>query len=89
MTMRTFYESKAAYIADHITKPLVEPKIRLNAFKSIERVFKAKFPDALLDKELFDNINKMYFLKLYECLKGRSLSGAEKSVINGLYKFSK
>jgi hypothetical protein len=87
--MKTYYESKAAYIADHIAKPLVESKTRLNALKAIEKVFKEKFPEALLDEYLFDNISKKYFSKLYECLKGTSLNGAEKSVITGLYKFSK
>ena len=63
--MKTYYESKAAYIEDHVKKPLVEPKIRLNALKAIEKVFKEKFSDALLDEQLFDNISKNYFLKLY------------------------
>lgn len=87
--MKTYQQTKAAYIADHIAKPLAQPERRLSALESLEKKFKAKYPEALQDKMLFANISKPYFTKLYECLKGNALSGADKSVITGLYKFSK
>lgn len=87
--MSTFYKAKAAYITDHKAKPLAQPERRLNALAAMENVFKEIFPEVLQDKSLFDNITKTYFSKLYECLKGSPLSGADKSVITGLYKFSK
>lgn len=87
--MSSFQQAKKAFIADHTTKLLADPLRRLNALTAIEKAFKEKFPEALKDEDLFHNISKPYFSKLYECLKGSSLSGAEKSVIAGLYKFSK
>lgn len=87
--MNNYFQAKAAYIADHKAKPLAQPERRLNALAAMENIFKQKFPEALQDNNLFTNISKVYFSKLYECLKGSSLSGADKSVITGLYKFSK
>jgi hypothetical protein len=86
--MKNWQQAKEAFIKDHLSKSLEQPERRLNALKAIEKIFQGKFPELLNDKNVFDNFKKMYFLKLYECLKGRSLSSAEKSVINGLYKFS-
>jgi hypothetical protein len=86
--MKNWKQAKEAYIKDHLSRALAVPKIRLNALTAIERVFKEKFPVILEDKYVFINIKKEYLVKLYECLKGRSINGAEKSVFNGLYKFS-
>lgn len=87
--MSSFDQAKAAYLLDHNAKSLAKPQLRINALSAIENCFIEKFPEALKDQRLFDNISKPYFSKLYECLKGRSLNGSESSVINGLYKFSK
>ncbi|MES2430947.1 MAG: hypothetical protein V4556_08420 [Bacteroidota bacterium] len=87
--MKTWDKAKDAYKKDHLTKQLANHKIRLSALAAIEKVFKEKFVVVLKDENVFININKIYLMKLYECLKGKSLNGAEKSVFNGLYKFSK
>ncbi len=87
--MNNWRKAKEAYIKDHLTKQLASPKIRLNALTAIEKNFKEKFPEPLTDENVFLNISKVYLMKLYECLKGKELNGAEKSVFNGLYKFSK
>lgn len=86
--MKNWKQAKGAYIKDHLAKKLAEHSIRLNALKKIEKVFAERFPLPMSDNEVFRNISKRYFFKLYECLKGTLLNGAEKSVINGLYKFS-
>ena len=86
--MNNWENTKRAFLRDHLTKPLAESERRLNALAAIEKVFKDEFPDLLKDEDVFMNIKMMYFLKLYECLKGKILSSAEKSVIYGLYKFS-
>jgi hypothetical protein len=86
--MKNWEQAKEFYTKDHLVKSLEHPERRLNALKAIEKTFKEKFPELLNDDDVFMNITKMYFLKLYQCLKGSSLSGAEKSVIAGLYKFS-
>lgn len=86
--MRNWTQTKKAYIKDHLSKYLRQPERRLNALAAIERKFAEEFPELLKDEHVFMNIKKMYFLKLCECLKGSLLSNAEKSVVNGLYKFS-
>lgn len=87
--MKNWKQAKEAYIKDHLTKQLANPEIRLNALTAIEKNFKEKFPEPLTDEGVFLNIGKLYLMKLYECLKGKVLNDAEKSVFNGLYKFSK
>jgi hypothetical protein len=86
--MKNWKQAKEAYIKDHLSKALGQPERRLNALSAIEKVFSEEFPELLADKEVFINIKKVYLTKLYESLKGTSVSSAEKSVINGLYKFS-
>lgn len=87
--MKNWKQSKDAYIKDHLRKELTKPEIRLNALKAIEKIFRETYDEPLRDENVFQNISKTYLMKLYECLKGRVLNGAEKSVFNGLYKFSK
>lgn len=87
--MNTFSRSKQLYIADHLSKELAEPERRLNAVKAIEKVINEKKPGLLNGTALFETFDKNGFAKQYEIWKGSSLSGAEKSVITGLFKFSK
>lgn len=87
--MKNWNQAKAAYIKDHLSKTLEQPERRLNALSAIEKTFRNKFPELLVDESIFQNISKMYLLKLYECMKGNDLSSAEKSVFTGLYKFAK
>lgn len=86
--MKNWKQAKELYLKDHLSKSLEQPERRVNALAAIEKVFKEKFPELLADDNVFVNINKEYLMKLYECLKGTSLNNAEKSVFNGLYKFS-
>lgn len=85
--MKNWKQAKQAYITDHMKKPLAAHSIRLNALKKIESVMQAHAQDLLVET-FFRGIAKNDFLKLYEKWKGIPLNGAEKSVINGLYKFS-
>lgn len=87
--MKNWKQTKHLYIQDHLSQSFKQPERRPNALKAIEKVFKEKFPELLKDENIFQNISKMYLIKLYECLKGRVVNGAEKSVFTGLYKFSK
>lgn len=86
--MANWKEAKKKYIAAHLAKKLADHSVRLNALKKIEQVFAEQFSQPLLDENLFTNISKPYLTKLYECLKGSRLNGAEQSVFTGLYKFS-
>jgi hypothetical protein len=86
--MNSYIRSKQLYIADHLSKGLAEPERRLNALKAIEQVINVKNPGLLNGDDLFKKFDKNGFAKQYEIWKGTPLSGAEKSVITGLYKFS-
>lgn len=87
--MKNWKQTKDLYVKDHLAKTLEQPERRINALNAIEKVFNDKFPELLNDEQVFTNIAKVYLIKLYECLKGNSLSSAEKSVFTGLYNFSK
>ena len=87
--MKTWQETKKAYIKDHLSKPLKAHNIRLSALSKIENAIKNKNAEYLKDDEIFMKFNKEAFLDFYTSLKGTHLNSAEKSVINGLYKFCK
>lgn len=87
--MKNWNQAKKDYIKDHLSKNLSDHNIRLNALRKIETVFSDNFSEPLYDEKVFQNISKIYLMKLYECLKGYGLNGAEKSVFNGIYRFSK
>ncbi len=87
--MNTYTKSKQRYIADHLSKNLAQPERRLNALNAIEKVLKINEPELLNGTKLFEKFDKSGLTEQYETWKGSSLSGAEKSVITGLFKFSK
>jgi hypothetical protein len=88
-TMNTYSKSKQLYIADHLSKNLAQPERRLNALKAIEKVLENSDPNLMNGAELFVKYHKTSFANQYEIWKGSPLSGAEKSVIVGIFKFSK
>lgn len=87
--MNTYYKSKQLYIADHLAKNLAQPERRLNALKAIEKVLKENDLELLNGAGLFEKFDEPGFADQYEKWKSSPLSGAEKSVITGLFKFSK
>lgn len=87
--MKNWKQAKEAYLKDHLERAFVQPERRVSALTSIENTFKEKFIEPLKDEKVFSNVSKVYLMKIYECLKGNELSGAEKSVFNGLYKFAR
>ena len=89
VTMNTYSKSKQLFIADQLSKNLAQPERRLNALKAIEKVLENNDPDLLNGAELFVKYHKTGFADQYEIWKGSPLSGAEKSVIVGIFKFSK
>ncbi|MDY0343371.1 MAG: hypothetical protein RBR28_07345 [Lentimicrobium sp.] len=86
--MNSYNKSRQLYIADHLSKNLTQPERRLNALKAIEAVLTNKNPDLMNGAELFVKYDKTGFADQYEIWKGSAISGAEKSVIAGLFKFS-
>lgn len=86
--MNPYNKTRQLYIAGHLSKNLTQPERRLNALKAIEKVLKIKNPDLMNGAELFVKYDEVGFADQYEIWKGSPLSGAEKSVITGLYKLS-
>lgn len=87
--MNTYNISKQLYIADHLSKDMVQPKRRLNALEAIEKIIHSNSPELLQSDNLFRSFSKNKFFTQYLDWKGKPISGAEKSVIVGLFKFSK
>lgn len=86
--MKSFQEAKQTYIKDHLSKPLKAPNIRLSALTKIENAIQTAEPEYLMRDNIFKKFDKNAFLDFYASLKGTHLNSAEKSVINGVYKFS-
>ena len=87
--MKTFKEAKASYINDHLSKELTtQPKRRLNALAAIEKIMMENEPSLLAAGNLFEKYDKHSFQIQYAEWKNKPLSGAEKSVIVGLFKFA-
>lgn len=86
--MKSYNEAKKAYIKDHKSKNLVDPKRRLNALTAIEEIIRINTPDLLIEDNLFKKFDRVSFIDKYLFWKGTSLNSAENSVIIGLFKFS-
>lgn len=86
--MNNWKEAKQAYTDEHLKKSLKQPERRLSALSVIEKTIQRNEPQLLTGTLLFTTYSKEALLIRYENWKGKALSGAEKSVINGLYKFS-
>lgn len=86
--MKTFKEAKASYINDHLSKDLAQPQRRLNALAAIEDTIMQNEPSLLAAGNLFEKYDKHSFQIQYAEWKNKPLSGAEKSVIVGLFKFA-
>lgn len=87
--MKTWQEVKEAYLKDHLSNKLKTPNRRVSALNNIENAITNKNPEYLKGDEMFTKFDRNAFLDFYESLKGTHLNSAEKSVINGLYKFCK
>ena len=86
--MKTFKEAKASYINDHLSKNLAQPQRRLNTLAAIEDTIMQNEPSLLAAGNLFEKYDKHSFRLQYAEWKNKPLSGAEKSVIVGLFKFA-
>jgi hypothetical protein len=87
--MKPWENLKKLYIDDHCSKDLKQPGIRLNALSSIEKLLHKYFPDIIENPEKLTTTDKQEFMERLARHKGIDLNSAEKSVINGLIKFSK
>ena len=80
--------TKKRYVNIHDQKDLAQPNRRLNALDAIENTLRKEYPELLSDQQLFKNLGEDDFIAKYYQAKGKSLSGAEKSVIKGLYNLA-
>ena len=86
--MDNWTKLKNLYVKDHLSKDyLATPERRLNATEAMEKLFQQHFPYILKQPKFLRQIPKDQFTKEVQFKKGSNLSSAEKSVINGLYKF--
>lgn len=82
----TWNELKPLIEDDLLSRQLKDPSIRLRALDNIEALLKVHMPDLLNDILAICNIEKNEFKKLITHYKGKELNGAEKSVINDIYR---
>lgn len=87
--MKNWEQAKLAYLTDHLSKLRPSPDQELRSLSDIENAVKSKYPHLLEDKQLFKKLSENEFIHLYTTLKGRRINRFDKSVIHGLYKFSK
>lgn len=84
--MKTWQETKTAFLNDHLKRPMQFPDQRLRAFEYLERALKEKYPELLKGDTLFTEFTKEQFEELYTSTKGRRLNRHDRSVISGLFK---
>ena len=82
----TWNELKPLIENDLLSRQLKDPSIRLRALDNIEALLKVHMPELLNDILAICNIEKKEFKKLIAHYKGKELNGAEKSVINDIYR---
>ena len=86
--MDNWTKLKTFYVKDHTAKGyLATPERRLNAVDALERLLKQHLPQFIKQPKFLKQIPKEEFVQMVQDKKGSNLSSAEKSVINGLYKF--
>jgi len=86
--MDNWTKLKNLYVNDHKSKEnLVSKQTRLNAVIRIEDLFQKYFPHIIKQPKFLKQIPKDKFMDEVQLKKGSELSGPEKAVINGLYKF--
>ena len=87
--MKNWEQTKLAFLNDHLNKRPVHPDQKLRSLHYIESAIKNSYPLLLEDKDLFKKLTESDFIELYTSLKARRINRFDKSVIHGLYKFSK
>ena len=86
--MDNWTKLKNLYVKDHLSKDyLATPERRLNATEVMEKLFQQHFPHIIKQPKFLKQIPKDQFMREVQLKKGSDLSSAEKSVINGFYKF--
>ena len=82
----TWNELKPLIEDDFLSRQLKDPSIRLRALDNVEALLKVHMPELLNDILAICNIEKKEFKKQIAHYKGKELNGAEKSVINDIYR---
>ncbi len=86
--MDNWTKLKKLYVDDHRSKEyLTTPERRLNAVDALEKVLKQQLLQFVKQPKFLKQMPKDSFMKMVQEKKGSNLSIAEKSVINGLYRF--
>lgn len=87
-SMDNWKKLKNLYLKDHFDKEYLEtPKRREDALIAIEKLIKVHFSHIISQPKFLKRYTKEEFEIELKLKKGTELSGAEKSVIHGFYKF--
>jgi len=79
---------KNFYLKDNLDKKkLVTPQTKVDALNAIEAIMNTHFPEFVKQPKFLKQIPSEQFLRELKLKKGKDLSAAEISVINGFYKF--
>ena len=85
----TWEEVRDMYIADHVEKDLKQQERRPNSIKVIEKIFKREIPQIMHTSRYLTWMGKYRIGEVVKSSKkSKTLSGADESVLNGLFKFS-
>ena len=84
----TWLELKNEYIRDHYSKMLEQPERRIAALEIIEGILNEHYREIIDSPSTLKKYDKSVFTEMIRVKKpSGKISGADKSVITGLYKF--
>lgn len=86
--MNNWTRLKGLYVSDKLAKgELSTPQMRLSATNELEKIIALHLPQFYKQPKFLRKIPKDEFTQMVQTKKGANLTGIEKAVINGLYKF--
>jgi hypothetical protein len=85
MSTMKWEEIKQSIIDDLMSRGLKDPNIRIRALNNIEALMREHFPNWIANPDELKNVNKDKFKREIFYKKGKSLNGAENTVINEIY----
>jgi ribosomal protein S27E len=85
MSTMKWEEIKKSIVDDIKSRGLKDPKIRIRALNNVEAIIREHFPEWIANPDELKNVNKDKFKREIFYKKGKSLNGAENTVINAIY----
>jgi len=86
--MDNWTKLKSLYSSDPLAKgDLSSPQMRLSAATELEKILEQHLPHFIKQPKFLKKIPKEEFIQMIQSKTGTVLTGIEKTVVNGLYKF--